>query len=427
MKRAELLLSLAAVVGVTSYLNGSPAGALVTAMLLAHYALARLSFNPEVRVVRKLPEKGMEREPLKASIEIVNESNMAGTLHIAETSDKLFAKELKVPLKPGERKYLEQTVVPQSKGKITAKAIAIFEDPLGLFKREFPVKERGEITVFPSLRSIREAMRERHHVEALAEVEKALGIGAETLDFEELREFMPGDDITRIDWKATSRLQTLIVRVFKRETLSDVYILVNVDRKFRREIRRGKIDYLVLIITQLTAYFRKFGHSVKVIAYNDAGVVGVIEHATDPLVVTSKLGLREEKGLPPLRPADVSHSSPLGREILKLKRGSTASGIVKASMGIEPGAYVVIVDDLGLHPGEIIKASRILKRRGTKAVLIYPNPVLFADKEGLTERELESLYRAYHKRKRLMGKVMGWIKVVEVGPKDLFPMVVRKL
>ncbi|NJE30310.1 DUF58 domain-containing protein [Thermococcus sp. 18S1] len=427
MKRAEVVLSLAAVAGATAYLTGSPAGALVAAMMMAHYALARLGFTPDVRIVRELPAKGMEKEPVKARIEVINESNMGGTLHIAETSEKLFARGLKIPLRPGERKYLEQTIVPQSKGRVRPKARAVFEDPLGLFRKEFPVDEHGEMTVLPSLRSIREAMRERHHVEALAEAEKALGVGAEVLDFEELREFLPGDDISKIDWKATSRLQTIIVRVFKRETLSDIYILVNVDGKFRREIKRGKIDYLVLIITQLTAYFRKFGHTVRVVAYDDAGVVGVIEHAADPLIVTSKLDLREEKGLPPLRPASPSPASSIGKLALKLRRGSTATGVVKAAMGIEPGAYVVMVDDLGLHPGEIIKAARILRRKGNKAVLIYPNPILFADRKGLGERELESLYTAYRERKRVMRKVMGWINVIEVGPGDVLPKVVRRL
>ncbi len=92
------------------------------------------------------------------------------------------------------------------------------------------------------------------------------------------------------------------------------------------------------------------------------------------------------------------------------------------------GAYVLMVDDLGLHPGEIIKASRILDRKGAKAVLLYPpNPVLFMSKKDLTKEKLETLYRAYRERKEMMKRVIGWIKVIEVGPRDLLPKVVRKL
>ncbi|NJE62130.1 DUF58 domain-containing protein [Thermococcus sp. 21S7] len=427
MKRAEVVLSLAAVTGAAAYLTGSPATAVMAALIMGHYALARLAFNPKVRITREVPPRGMEKEPLKAQVRVINESSTAGIVHVEETARDVFARKLSVELKPRERKYLTQTLIPQSKGHVKLRAKAVFEDSLGFFMREFPVEEQGKITVFPSPRSIREAMSEKHQVDALAETEKALGVGSEVLDFEELREFLPGDDITKIDWKATSRLQTLIVRVFKRETLSDVYLLVNVDRKFRREIKRGKIDYLVLIITQLTAYFKKLGHTVKVIAYDDTGVVQMLEHAEDPLIVTSKLNLSEEKGLPPLRPASLSPQSNLGKLALKIKRGSPAPGIVKAAMNVETGAYVIIVDDLGLHPGEVITASKLLRRKGSKAVLLYPNPVLFASKKELSEKQLEALYTAYHERKRTMKKVMGWVKVIEVGPSDLLPRVVRKL
>ena len=427
MKRAEVVLSLAAVVAGTAYLLGSPAAALISVALMAHYSLARMAFKPKVRVERSLPERGTEREPVKARVVVRNMSRIPGLVRVRETSSKAFARELKAFVKPGEGKYLEQTVVPQTKGRISLKAEAIFEDELGLFRASFPVIESGEMTVFPSQRSIREAMRERYQVEALAEVERALGIGAETLEFEELREFLPGDDITRIDWKATSRLQKLIVRVFKRETMADIYFLINVDPRFHRELKMGKTDYLVLIIAQLVAYFRRFGHNVKVIAYDEGRVVKVIDYVHDPFFLVEGLGLRSEKGLPTLRPAGVSRGSSLSRLVTRPKGGSEAHGALKASMKVPMDSYVIIVDDLGLHPGEIMKASQMLQRKGSHAVLLYPNPIFFVDKESLTEEDIETLYNAYRERKELMKRVMGWVKVIEVGPKDLLPVVVRKL
>ncbi|WP_234394448.1 hypothetical protein [Thermococcus piezophilus] len=110
-----------------------------------------------------------------------------------------------------------------------------------------------------------------------------------------------------------------------------------------------------------------------------------------------------------------------------MKRGSSASGPLKAAMEVKSGAYVIMVDDLGLHPREIIKAARMLERKGSKAVLLYLNPVFFVSKEGLTERELETLYRGYRERKEVMRKVRGWIKVIEVGPRDVLPRVVGRL
>ncbi|WP_297498797.1 DUF58 domain-containing protein [Thermococcus sp.] len=427
MKRAEVLLSLAAVVAGTAYILGSPASALMGVAIMAYYSLARVTFRPVIKVKRTLPERGIEGEPVESRISVENLSPIPGTVTVSETSREAFARGVKTFLKPGEREYLEQTIVPLAKGRIRLKGRATFEDELGLFVREFPVEERDEMTVFPSQKSIREAMRERHQVEALAEAEKELGIGAETMEFEELREFLPGDDITKIDWKATSRLQKLIVRVFQRETMVDIYLMVNVDPRFHRELSGGKTDYLVLIIAQLTAYFRRFGHTIRVVAYDDNRVVKVIEPVHDPLTLVEKLGLKRERGLPVLRPSPISRASPLSRLVMKLKGGSGAHGITKASMKVSEGSYVIIVDDPALHPTELMKASGILKRRASRAVLLYPNPILFSDKSSLREDDLEVLYRAYHERKELVKRLMGHVKVIEVGPGDLLPVVVREL
>lgn len=427
MKRAEVLLSLAGIVMATSYITGNPVAALIGAAIIAQYSMARASFSPRILARREIQERGTEREPIKATITIENLSSVNGTVKIQETSRKVFAKELRTNLKSFEKRYMTQTIVPQAKGRIALKAKAIFNDDFELFKREFEIEGKRELTVFPSQKSIRDAMKEKREVDALTEAQKALGIGTETLEFEELREFLPGDDITKIDWKATSRLQKLVVRVFKRETLADVYILINTDSKFRRELIAGRIDYLVLILAQLITYFRRFGHTIRVISYDENGVVKSFEHSYEPLEVLKELGLKGEKGIPPLRPAKIERSSSFTRKILTIKGSSGSSGIVKAAMKPETGSYVIIIDDIGLHPMELMKAARLLSKKGSKSVVIYPNPILFLNKSSLDKKTLESAYRAYQERKKIKRKVLGWIKVVEVGPKDLLPRVVREL
>ena len=423
MKRAEILLSLAGVTSATAYILGNPAVALVGTAIMTYYALARLSFEPKVRVIRETPQSGVEREPLKAKIRVENTSTIPGIVRIKETSGSVFAKDLFIRLAPGEVRNLTQTIVPQTKGQITLRASARFEDVLGLFKGEVPVTERGFITVFPSPESIGEAMKERRQAKALAEAEKTLGIGAETLDFEELREFLPGDDIKRIDWKATSRLQKLILRVFKRENPTDVYLLVNVDPKFKRELKPKKTDYLALILVQLAVYFTRLGHPLRVIAYDDSRVVKTVKHVQNPTHLLSELDLGEEKGLPQLTPSPLSKGLSLSR-VRRLKGGP---GLLQAIKTVPRGAYVIIVDDLGLHPNEIVKAATILKKRGSRTILLYPNPVLFIDKSQVSVDTLETLYKAYRARKELVKKVTGIVRVIEVGPRDVLPKVVVKL
>ena len=423
MKRADLVLSLSAVVLGAAYLLGNPVVALLGALMLAHYSLARASFSPSLEVERTLPERAVEGEPVKAIVRLKNLS-FPGIVTVLEKSPRVVSRPLKVPIGGGEEKLVEQTLVPRSKGRIKPEAEAIFEDELGLFLRRFPVRDEGVFTVFPSPRSIRQAMAERRQVEALAEVEGALGIGAETMEFEELREFLPGDDVTRIDWKATSRLQELIIRVFRRESMADIWLLINVDRRFRRELRPGKVDYLVLITAQLATYFRRFGHRVNAIAYDERDVVRVVRHA-DGLGLVQRLGLSGESGLPALRPSRIGGVSRVKRLISRLR--GVPHGVVRAALRVPEGSYVVIVDDPGLHPNDVLAAARLLERRGSKVVLVYPNPIYFLPRDSLTRDDIEAIYRAYRERKELMKRVMARVKVVEVGPRDLLPEVVSRL
>ena len=426
MKRTDLLLSLAAVLSAGAYLTGNITPALIAAGIVGYYSMARLSFNPKIEVERRIPERGTELEPLKAGIRVRNLSKIPCRLRITEESEFVFARDVEVKLKPGETRALQQTIVPQRKGYIPLRAKVIFEDEPGFFYEELSLKEE-KLLVLPSARSIREALKIKRQVEAIAEVEKALGIGLETLDFKELRDFRPGDDVRKIDWKSTSRLGELMVKEFYRETLSEIYLLINVDRKFRRELRNLKVDYLVLITAQLVEYFRRFGYMVNGIAYDEDKIVKLVPNPRSGKSFIGELKLAPQRGIPPIKAASLERESSLSRRILSLRRRVYTSGPVRAALKVEPNSYVVIVDDIGLHPREILKAVNILEKRGSTVVVLYPNPVFFVSKSDLNGERLELLYRRYMERKKLMKKLMGKAKIIEVGPKDLIPKVVGKL
>ncbi|WP_456395668.1 DUF58 domain-containing protein [Thermococcus sp.] len=426
MKRTDLLLSLAAVLSAGAYLTGNITPALIAAGIVGYYSMARLSFDPKIEVERRIPERGTELEPLKAGVRVRNLSEIPCRLRITEESEFVFARDVEVKLKPGETRALQQMIVPQRKGYIPLRAKVIFEDEPGLFYEELSLKEE-KLLVLPSARSIREALKIKRQVEAIAEVEKALGIGLETLDFKELRDFHPGDDMRKIDWKSTSRLGELMVKEFYRETLSEIYLLINVDRKFRRELRNLKVDYLVLITAQLVEYFRRFGYMVNGIAYDEDKIVKLVPNPRSGKSFIGELKLAPQRGIPPIKAASLERESSLSRRILSLRRRVYTSGPVRAALKVEPNSYVVIVDDIGLHPREILKAVNILEKRGSTVVVLYPNPVFFVSKSDLNGERLELLYRRHMERKRLMKKLMGKAKIIEVGPKDLIPKVVGKL
>ncbi|MEM6278697.1 MAG: DUF58 domain-containing protein [Verrucomicrobiota bacterium] len=58
-------------------------------------------------------------------------------------------------------------------------------------------------------------------------------------DFEQLREYQPGDDYVDIDWKATARRQMPVTRTYQIEKTQEVYVVVDHSRLSGREIRQS--------------------------------------------------------------------------------------------------------------------------------------------------------------------------------------------
>ncbi|MDV3104723.1 DUF58 domain-containing protein [Thermococcus waiotapuensis] len=426
MKTADFLLGLSGVLLAGAIFLQSPALAGISSMVMAYYSAVRLAFRGEGKVVLKLPERATELEWAEIPVEVESKFGVPGKAIVRIRNPDLEAEDASIDLEPEERAKTHLRIKPLKKGTLDPSVEAFLTDKSGLFMRELMIEGVKPLTVLPSPKKVAEARRLRKEPNAFAELLHALGIGSESIDFEELREFMPGDDIKKIDWKATSRILKPVVKVFKRETLADVYVLVNVDESFRREIRNVKTDYLALILAQLIAYFARHGHRVGIVAYNDGEVYRVIRSVHEPKMALSELKLEPKPGRPQLRPSPLREDI-LIRRILRIKARTPLSGIEKAVNTVPESSYVVILDDIGLHPWAILSAASMLEEKGSKIAILYPNPVRFIPRESVRPENLESLYLAYKERKELLRKIRGRITVVEVSPKDLLPRVVNAL
>lgn len=56
-------------------------------------------------------------------------------------------------------------------------------------------------------------------------------------DFEQLREYQPGDDYIDVDWKATARRRSPVTRTYQIERTQEIYVVVDHSRLSGREIR----------------------------------------------------------------------------------------------------------------------------------------------------------------------------------------------
>lgn len=131
---------------------------------------------------------------------------------------------------PGERGVVTSTLRPTRRGErgsaqVTVRAIG----PLGLAGRQRRVRVPGSVLVlpaFPSRRLLPEKLNRLHQIEGGVVVRRR-GQGSE---FDSLRDYVPGDDVRSIDWRATARSGAVVVRTWRPERDRVIVLVLDTGR-----------------------------------------------------------------------------------------------------------------------------------------------------------------------------------------------------
>ena len=126
---------------------------------------------------------------------------------------------------------LVYSLLPTSRGEYIFNDIIVFAHaPLQLVKRRFLFPARQVVKVYPSYLQMR-----RYQLLAVsnrlqeAGVKKIRKIG-HSMEFEQIKEYVPGDDYRTINWKATARKDGLMVNNYTDERSQQIYCLINKGR-----------------------------------------------------------------------------------------------------------------------------------------------------------------------------------------------------
>jgi uncharacterized protein (DUF58 family) len=126
------------------------------------------------------------------------------------------------------------TVKPLSRGEYSYGDINVFvKGPLQLAKRRFIFPAEETIKVYPSYMQMR-----RYHLLAVSNRLQEAGVKrvrrlGHSMEFEQIKEYVRGDDYRTINWKATARKRDLMVNNYTDERSQQVYCLVNKGRTMK--------------------------------------------------------------------------------------------------------------------------------------------------------------------------------------------------
>lgn len=140
--------------------------------------------------------------------------------------------------RPGAwRVLLTWEVVARKRGRYAIPAIYLTDaSRLGLWETRRAVPLGAELRVYPNLLHERRRLAAMFMNRGLAGVHAQRRVG-KGRDFEQLREYIPGDSYEDIHWKATARRRRPVTNIYQVERTQEVYVLVDVSRLSGRAVR----------------------------------------------------------------------------------------------------------------------------------------------------------------------------------------------
>lgn len=183
----------------------------------------RRSDNPQVRL----------QEGLEVWVEVTNTSRktMRGQLRDGWQPSANDAQPLhRLEITAGATQRFTTVVTPTRRGTVRTGLLTIrTRGPLGFAARQRSHRDVGEVTVVPPFRSRRHLPS---RVQQLREIEGRSAVHAPGAghEFDALREYVRGDDIRTIDWRATARSHELMVRTYRPERDRRVVVVLDSSR-----------------------------------------------------------------------------------------------------------------------------------------------------------------------------------------------------
>jgi uncharacterized protein (DUF58 family) len=130
----------------------------------------------------------------------------------------------------GERTRVSTTLVPTRRGDRDADRVTVrLTGPLGLAARQRSVSLPGAVRAlhpFPARKHLPSRLAVLRQLDGRAAV-RTRGQGTE---FDSLRDYVDGDDVRSIDWRATARRRNLVVRTWQPEQYRRIIIVLDTSR-----------------------------------------------------------------------------------------------------------------------------------------------------------------------------------------------------
>ena len=206
---------------------------------------------------RILPEKLSNGDENSVKIDIKNNYLFRVDLKIIDEIPFQFQKRdflIKKTILPQGSSFFEYILIPKERGEYVFGGLNIFaKSPIGLVSRKFVFQKEASLPSYPSFVHLRkyELMALQNEF-LLGGIKKIRKLG-HTMEFEQIRDYVQGDDIRSINWKATSKANKLMVNQYQDERSQRIYMLIDKGRTMQMPFKGlSLLDYSINAVMALS-------------------------------------------------------------------------------------------------------------------------------------------------------------------------------
>jgi uncharacterized protein (DUF58 family) len=357
---------------------------------------------------------------------------------------------------------LSYSVVPKVRGDHLIPGMRIERiDVFGL-QEEVQVIEKGTMISAHTRRETLDTARKmvgKEHLE-FSGMARNPSIVLRELEFDGIRDYVPGDRARDIHWKLLPKLGKLMTKTYKKEGSLQTMVFVDCGRSMRVETDAiAKVDHALDLSMQLSNVLLSSYHPSGVATFDEMKVldkvppalgrhqfekiVQILRNVPKAVKVTEGPEAPEEEG-PKGAPAE---SAPLGAQAQrtefmstlermarggsKLSLGMGLEGAVKESLAKSKGQELlfIVISDLISSRDAVLTSAKICQSAGSRMLVIHTYDGWYRKSGDVLDMKLmESLYSDLGDSLKIEGALRGLGSMyIRIGPADTTAGIVRAI
>lgn len=240
-----------------------------------------------IQAQRILPEKMSNGDENSIKIDLKNNFPFPIRAKIIDEIPFQFQKRdflIERKLEKQKNVLLEYILEPKERGEYSFGNLNIFvSSKAGLVSRRFTFQKNATLPSYPSFIHLRKyelmALQNEFLFGGIKKIRK-LG---HTMEFEQIKEYVPGDDVRTINWKATSKRNQLMVNQFQDEKSQRIYMLIDKGRTMQMPFNGlSLLDYSINATMALSHIILK--------KYDKAGMMTFSKKTENKVAAENKSG-----------------------------------------------------------------------------------------------------------------------------------------